>query len=62
MNGTVVDIEGITVSVIPIELENSTDKAHLLTIKDNNRVITLSISYGQITQITNEQICSSKHE
>lgn len=54
MNGTVIDIPGITVGVIPIELENSTDKSHIVTIKDNVREITLHISYGQITQIYNE--------
>lgn len=56
MNGTVIDIPGISVSVVPIELENSTDKSHIVTIKDNVRGITLHISYGQITQIYNEQL------
>lgn len=61
MNGTIVDIEGISVSVTPIDLENSTDKAYLLQIKDNKKVVSLHISYGQITEI-NETIRSSKQQ
>lgn len=59
MNGTVIDIPGITVDVVPISLENSTDIAHVVTIKDKEREIKLEILYGKITQITNEQIRSS---
>ena len=57
MNGT--DIDGITINVIPIEMQDSTDKAYLLEIKDNKKVVSLYISYGQITEI-NETIRSSK--
>lgn len=49
MNGTVIDISGLSVKVIPIDLEDSTDKAHLLIISDGNKEITLTISYGRIT-------------
>ena len=49
LNGTVIDITGITVQVIPIEMEDSTDKAHLLTITDGFKTITLTITYGRIT-------------
>ena len=49
LNGTVVDIEGITVQVIQVDLQDSTDKAHLLTITDGHKQITLTISYGRIT-------------
>jgi hypothetical protein len=59
MNGTVVDIDGLSVKVIPIDLEGSTDKAHLLEITDGHKIITLSISYGRITD---ETIHSCKHE
>lgn len=59
MNGTIVDIPGISVNVIPIDLENSTDKAYLLEIKDNKKVLSIHINYGQITEI-NEKIRSSK--
>lgn len=58
MNGTVIDIPGITVDVIPISLEHSTDQAHIVRIRDKEREITLEISYGKITQITNETIRS----
>lgn len=54
MNGTVIDIPGIAVSVVAYELEHSTDKAHTLIIKDGSREITLQISYGKITQLFNE--------
>lgn len=36
MNGTVVDIPGITVDVVPIDLMDSTDMAYLITIKDKH--------------------------
>lgn len=52
MNGTVIDIPGITVSVTPIELQDSTDTAHLLTITDGNKQIIITISYGRITDET----------
>lgn len=48
MNGTVIDIPGITVSVTPIELQDSTDAAHLLTITDGNKSIQITIAYGKI--------------
>lgn len=51
MNGTIIDIPGIIVHVNPIELEDSTDVAHVLTISDEDRTITLNISYGKITEI-----------
>ena len=49
MNGTVIDIDGLSLQVIPIELEDSTDKAHLLVITAGHKEITLTISYGRIT-------------
>ena len=58
MNGTVIDITGITVDVQTIDLEDSTDKAYLLTIKDEFKQVTLTISYGRITD---ETIRSCKH-
>jgi hypothetical protein len=52
MNGTIIDIQGISVSVNPYELQDSTDKAHTITIKDNNnKVVTIEVSYGTITEI-----------
>lgn len=62
MNGTVIDIAGISCNVYPIDLEDSTDKAYLVTFKDNRgKVVELVISYGQITEV-NEKNSSSKHE
>jgi hypothetical protein len=49
LNGTVIDIDGISVQVIPIEMQDSTDNAHLLTITDGFKTITITISYGRIT-------------
>ena len=57
MNGTIIDISGITVNVNTIDLEDSTDKASVLTIRDEaGEQITLNISYGKITEV-----CRSKH-
>lgn len=61
MNGTVIDIPGISTSIHPIAMEDSTDLSHLITVSDGERKVTISISYGKITQITNEQVRSSKH-
>lgn len=51
MNGTVIDIQNIFVNVIPIYLENSTDKAYILEITDKEKKITIEISYGKIKEI-----------
>lgn len=61
MNGTVIDIPGITVNVLPIDLQDSSDQSHILSIGDGKRMITIQVVYGNITQITNEEICCSKH-
>lgn len=50
MNGTVVDISGITVSTLTIDCEDTTDKAHIITIKDEyGSEISVTITYGKIT-------------
>lgn len=61
MNGTVIDIDGISVQVIPISMEYSTDMAYLISIKDNKKELLISVSYGQITNI-DEKIHSSQFE
>lgn len=62
MNGTLIDIAGITVNVQPIDMEDSTDKAYVVTFKDNrDKQVELIISYGQITEV-NETSSSSKYE
>jgi len=61
MNGTVIDIKGINVSVIPINLEDSTDKAYTITISDSERSVILNICFGKITDIIEyEENSSSK--
>lgn len=49
MNGTIIDIPGISVSVNPISLEDSTDKAHVITIKDEyGKQVQITIAFGKI--------------
>lgn len=53
MNGTVIDIEGISVDVNHISLEDSTDKAYMITIKDEHgRQIKIDIAFGEIINIS----------
>ena len=59
MSEKVIDIAGITIDVQTIDLEDSTDKACILTIKDEFKQVILTISYGRITD---ETIRSCKHE
>lgn len=51
MTGTVIEIPGLNVSVIPIDLEDSTDKSHLIIIKDSVKEITIEINYGKIVNV-----------
>lgn len=56
MNGTVIDIQGVTVNVQSIDLEDSTDKANIISFVDNRgKIVELIISYGQITEV-NEKV------
>ena len=59
MNGTIIDINGITCTTNPIEMQDSTDKAHIITLSDGEREVTIEIMFGKITQITNEKIRSN---
>ena len=59
MNGTIIDILGISTSVTPIEMQDSTDKAHIITISDGIRKIQIEVIYGKITQLANEEIRSN---
>lgn len=55
MNGTVIDIPGIFVSVNTISLEHSTDKAHTISIRDSHgNIVTVSVVYGKIELIENK--------
>lgn len=52
MNGTVIDMPGITVNVNPITCEHSTDLAYIVELKDqHDHKVTVSICYGKITSI-----------
>lgn len=54
MNGTVIDIPGISVSVNPVYLQGSTDCAHIIEIKDKfGNSSTIHISYEKITYAEN---------
>ena len=56
MNGTIIDIQGINVNVIPVEMQDSTDRAYVIVLHDGVNEVTINIVYGKITQT----ICSSK--
>lgn len=51
MNGTIIDIEGIIAQVNTIELEDSSDKAHVIYISDGTKETTITILYGKISAI-----------
>jgi hypothetical protein len=59
MNGTVIDIIGINVNVNPIEMQDSSDMAHIITISDGKRKVQITVIYGNITQLTNEEVRSN---
>lgn len=53
MNGTLIDISGVTVSTLTINGEDTTDQAHVITIKDEHgSEVTVTITYGKITGST----------
>jgi hypothetical protein len=54
MNGTLIDIQGITVSVTPIEMQDSTDKAYIISISDERKITNITVIYGRI-----EEVCCS---
>lgn len=57
MNGTVIDIPGISVSVVSFPMEDSPDKQYSLTIKDEQgKEVEIVITFGKITQT----ICSER--
>lgn len=52
MNGTIVDIQGINVSVTPITMEHSVDMAYILTIGDGTKEVSIQIAFGKIINST----------
>lgn len=51
MNGTVVDIPGILITQLHVDLENSTDKSHVLKIEDGKIEVVIEFCFGKITSI-----------
>ena len=51
MNGTIIEIDGIIVDVATIDLQDSTDKAHTITIRDNEQGVKIEVAFGKITNI-----------
>jgi hypothetical protein len=52
MNGTVIDIPGITVNVSTVTSAYTPDLAHTIEIKDGKgNVVTLFVCYGRITDV-----------
>lgn len=51
MNGTVIDIPGILIFIDKIHAVGTTDKAHILTITDGERKVTLEVFYGKIQSV-----------
>lgn len=57
MNGTVVDIHGVSVSVNTISGEHTTDTWDTLTIKDSTGVeVRVEFCYGKITRLSYSNI------
>ena len=53
MNAPLIDISGVTVSTLTIDGEDTTDQAHVITIKDEHgSEVTVTITYGKITGST----------
>lgn len=52
MNGTIIDIPGISVNVSPISMEHSTDVANVIELKDEKgNYVRVSVCYGKINLI-----------
>lgn len=53
MNNTVIDIPGINVIHEIISMQDSTDQAHVILIKDEyNTEVRITICFGKITEWT----------
>ena len=61
MNGTIIDIPGINVNVNPISLEDSSDKAYVITFKDEHgHNLKIETAFGKITNVSYAKNCSNK--
>jgi len=47
------NIPGITCTVTAIDMEDSTDQAHVIGVKDENgRTVTINVAFGKITEVS----------
>jgi hypothetical protein len=51
MNGTIIDIPDINVSVTPIEMSDSSDVAYVIELKDKENTVEITILYGKIKEV-----------
>lgn len=55
MNGTVIDIPGINVSLTPYELQHSTDLSYTVDFSDKSgNKVRIQIAFGKITEVTTD--------
>jgi hypothetical protein len=55
MNGTVIDIPGISVSVTPHELQHSTDVCYTVDLVDRlGNKVKITVAFGKITEVTKD--------
>lgn len=56
MNNTVINIQGIHVNQEVINLEDSTDTANVLSIKDEHgQEVRITVCFGKITDVTTKK-------
>lgn len=51
MNGTIIDVPGITINVASIDMQDSTDTAHVIIISDGEKKVEIEINFGKIKSI-----------
>jgi hypothetical protein len=52
MNGTIIDVQGLSVNVSTVSLEHSTDKATTIELKDSEGLtLTVTVAFGKITSV-----------
>ena len=61
MNGTLIDLPGITVFVQTIDLQDSTDQSHLIEIKDQHGTkLKVNVCFGRITEFELDPVKKEK--
>lgn len=52
MNGTVIELPGVTINQQAFELEYSSDKAYVVTFKDSqDKEVKITVCFGRITDV-----------